>query len=112
MSGATGFMSAPAPIKSLNAVAAVGSGTVLDNQSAKSDHTVQILTSAGVSAGDVQLQGSLDNVSWFDIGAAVAVAAANTVFQQSSTGIPARFIRASITTAITGGTVVVYIGSA
>jgi len=112
VSGANLITSSELPIASLTNATAISNGASLDNKSCRANHTAQALSSAGVTAGTVQLQGSLDGVSWFNIGAALNINAAGAVFQGSSGATPARFIRAQITATITGGTVTVFIGSA
>lgn len=112
MSGADPIFNSENPLLSINAGGAIANGAALDNKSCRANHTAQALSSAGVTAGTVQLQGSLDGVSWFNIGAALNINAAATVFQVSAGATPARFIRAQVTVAITGGTVTVFVGSA
>jgi hypothetical protein len=111
VSGSQTFLVSEQPIVSVLNGSAIANGLALDNKSCRQTHTIVAVTSAGVSAGGVQLQGSLDGVSWYPIGAALPTAAASTVFQQSTASIPARFVRATISTAITGGTVTCTIGS-
>jgi hypothetical protein len=64
-----------------------------------------VTTSAGVSAGSVQAQGSLDGTNWYSVGSAVTTSAASTTTTVVVTNTPARFIQAVIATTITGGTV-------
>jgi hypothetical protein len=65
-----------------------------------------VTSGAGVSAGSVQLKGSLDGVNWFNLGTAVTTNAANTTFAPVViANQPVRFLRADIATVITGGTV-------
>jgi hypothetical protein len=111
MSGANELGPGGAPLKSIAAGTALASGTARDNGSCRNNHNIVAVTSAGVSAGGVQLQGSLDNVNWFPLGAALPCAAASTTFFQATVGIPARYVRGNISTAITGGTVDVWVGS-
>jgi hypothetical protein len=99
------------PFVSILNGAAVANGTQWDNGSCRATHTIVAATSAGVAAGGVQLQGSLDGVSWFNIGAALPCAAASSVFQQSTGVTPARYIRGNVSTLVTGGTVTITIGS-
>ena len=94
-----------ATLVSLGAVSALGAGAVLDNGAARSNHCLVVESSAGVTAGAVQLEGSLDNVNWYDLGAAVSTDAASTVFPPVFVTGATRYLRAAITTAITGGTV-------
>jgi hypothetical protein len=112
VSGAFGFGTGVQPAVSINAGAGVANGAAMDNKSCRANHTMAAVTSAGVSAGTVQLQGSLDGNNWFNIGAPVNTNAAGTVFPLSAGATPARFVRAQITVAITGGTVTVTVGSA
>lgn len=98
------------PAESLSAVSAVGAGTVLDGVVVRPNAILVVTSSAGVSAGAVQLEGSLDQTNWFNIGSAVTTSAASTTTVVSSTSAFARFVRAAVTTAITGGTVSATVG--
>lgn len=100
----------PQPFTSLNAASAIGTGAALDNGYPRANASMVVTASAGVTAGDVQLQGSHDGVNWVNLGAAVATAAPGT-FIASSAGAPMRYLRAAITTAITGGTVTATVAS-
>jgi hypothetical protein len=72
-----------------------------------------IVAGTGVSAGAVQLQGSYDAVNWFSVGSPVSVTAPGVVpIPSVSPPQPARFVRATISTAITGGTVSVFVDAA
>lgn len=112
MSGAFGFGTSGQPVTSINNGAAIANGAALDNKSCRANHTLAALSSAGVTGGTMQLQGSLDGANWFNIGAALNINAAATVFQVSAGATPARFIRAQITAGIVGGTVTALVGSA
>ena len=93
---------------SLAAVSAVSSGAVLNGIGAHNNHTMVVVSGAGVSGGVVALQGSLDNQSWFNLPgtATVTTSTANTIFAPVViTDCPVQFIRAAITTIITGGTI-------
>ncbi len=73
--------------------------------------TMVVTSWAGVSAGSVQLQGSLDGTSWFNLGTAVSTSTASTVFTPAvETNVFVRFVRANIATEITGGTVTAVVG--
>jgi hypothetical protein len=98
------------PFKSITAGVAIANGTAWDNGSCRSIHGIVAVASAGVSAGAVQLQGSMDGVSWFNIGAALASAAPG-VFQQSTGAVPSRYVRGNVSTAVVGGTIDVWVGS-
>lgn len=112
MSGANELGPGGKPFKSIAAGVALANGATWDNGSCRACHTVVAVTSAGVSAGGCQLQGSLDGVNWYPIGVALPCAAASTVFQQSTGTIPARYVRANVSTLVVGGTVDLWVGSA
>jgi hypothetical protein len=98
------------PITSFTAKSATGPGSVLDGLAVRANAVMVVTTSAGVSAGSVQLQGSLDNSNWFNLGSAVSTTAASTTTQVVVTGAYARYVRANVATAITGGTVAASVG--
>ncbi len=94
------------PAVSLTAVSATGPGTALDGVVARQNATMVVVSSAGVSAGSVQMQGSLDGTNWFSLGSAVSTTTASTVFPPvATTTPPTRFVRANVATVITGGTI-------
>jgi hypothetical protein len=98
------------PVHSLTAASATNAAsTVLDGVVVRTNSLLVVVTGAGVSAGDVKVQGSLDGANWYAIGSPLAVSAANTVYTQTGT-VPARFFRATVSTAITGGTVDAWLG--
>lgn len=100
------------PQTSLTGVSAIGAGSVLDNGSPRANHTLQVVTSAGVSAGVVALQGSNDGQNWFTTTASITTNAASSVFAAFLTGMPFQYVRANVSTGITGGTVSAVIASA
>jgi hypothetical protein len=103
------------PLLSLSAVSVTGPGAVLDNTGVRNNHSMFVTTSAGVSGGVVALQGSQDGVNFVNLPgtSTITTSAANTTSIVSPTSlIPVRYLRANITTAITGGTVTAYIASA
>lgn len=80
-------------------------GTAVDGGVAHANAQMVVTSGAGVSAGSVQMQGSLDNVNWFNIGAAVTTNAANTTFAPILvTGTAVRYVRA-VSSSVVGGTV-------
>jgi hypothetical protein len=100
-----------APVVSLSGKSATSSTpVVLDGLSLRTVATMVVTTSSGVSAGAVQLQGSLDSVNWVNLGSAVSTTAASTSTQVSVTAANARYFRAAITTTITGGTISASVG--
>lgn len=100
-----------APAVSISAKSTVQNGSALDALAVRSAAVMQTTSSAGVSAGAVQLQGSLDGTAWFNLGSAVTTSAASTTTQTVVSSAYARYFRAAITTAITGGTVTVSVGA-
>jgi hypothetical protein len=98
------------PIASLTAVSATGGGTALDGLAGRTTAVIAVTTSAGVSAGSVALQGSLDGTNWYALGSAVTTSAASTTTAVIVTGTAARFVRANAATTITGGTVSASVG--
>ena len=101
-----------AAVTSLNAQSAVQTGAVLDNVWFQSNHSIVVTTGAGVSAGVVALRGSHDGVNWTTTPlASITTAAASTVYAGNSASFPFRYLRADITTVISGGTVTATIAS-
>ena len=107
------FGSGIQPFTSMSAVSAVSNGTGVDGGICRLNHSMAVTTSAGVSAGVVQLQGSFDGTNWFNFPgtSSVTTNAATTTFAATVT-CPARFVRAAITTIITGGTITAVVASA
>lgn len=98
------------PVQSLTAASATSAtSTVLDGVVMRTNSTLVVVTGAGVSAGAVTIQGSLDGTNWYAIGSALSVSAANTLYHQTGT-VPARFFRAVVSTTVTGGTLSAFIG--
>jgi hypothetical protein len=85
-------------------------GTTFDNYGAANDHTLQTTTSAGISAGTVQLQGSLDNANWVNLGSPITLAASSTQ-AVSVTNLPYQYVRA-VSAGVVGGTVQAWVASA
>lgn len=98
------------PYSPFNNVSGVGNGNAVDLVSCRSSFTMEVIAGAGVTAGVVALQGSLDNANWFNMGTVTTNAAG--VFVVNVGNFPVRYVRAAITTAIVGGTVTAYIGAA
>lgn len=89
------------PYRNLNGVA-TGTGADVHLQY-HTTTTMIVATSAGVSAGVVALQVSMDGLIWFTAGT-VTTNAANATFAVTTIGAWSH-ARASITTNITGGTI-------
>jgi hypothetical protein len=98
------------PVTSLSAVT-TGNGTALNGGCPHNNHTMVATTSAGVSAGAVQLQGSMDNVNWVSLGSPLTTAVASTTTAQTQSAQPWQYIRAVVTTTIVGGTITVLVAS-
>jgi hypothetical protein len=96
-----------APVVSLSGKSATSSvPVVLDGTVVRTNAAMVVTSSSGVSAGAVTLQGSLDGTNWFALGSAVSTSSASTTFTPVvQTGVLVRFVRAAITTTITGGTI-------
>lgn len=91
------------PFVALNAVSASANSPSLDCGECHMNVTMVAILAFSVAptAMSTQLQGSLDNVNWYNIGAPItSLAAGNTIV--SNSGIVFRYVRA--TTTITGGT--------
>jgi hypothetical protein len=102
-----------APIASLTAQSATSATpTVLDGLSLRTTAVMVVNSSAGTSAGSVQMMGSLDGVSFYNLGSAVSTTTASTVFSPVvTTTTPFRYLKAIIATAITGGTISASVGA-
>jgi hypothetical protein len=83
--------------------------TILDNGASRTTHTAVCIASAGVTAGNWQLQTSHDGTNWLASAAQPVTAPGVTSF--SVTGA-FRYVRAVISTNITGGSVGITIASA
>lgn len=104
--GALSVANGSAPVTAFTSQSAGGTnGATVDNGVARSNHTLFVMTGAGVSAGVVTLQGSNDGVNWFSTTCIVTTIAATTPYAAALANFPFRYVRASITTVITGGTV-------
>jgi hypothetical protein len=95
------------PLVSLSAKSATNSvPVVLDGVVTRSTAVLVVNSSAGVSAGSVQLYGSLDGTNFYTLGSAVSTSSASTVFAPVVvTSTPFRYLKAVIATTITGGTI-------
>lgn len=98
---------APAVVTSLNAATAISNGTTYDLGYLSRDYTFVGTSSATLSAGTVQLQGSIDNTTFVPIGTDVALATDfATATSKAYTGsVDYRYFRASITVTVTGGNI-------
>jgi hypothetical protein len=92
---------------------------VLDNGHSMANHSAYIVIAGTLTAGLVTLETSMDNVNWTGAaaqgGSAVTAAGFSTgtgIYVLTLTGCPAQFVRAAITTTITGGTITAWVASA
>jgi hypothetical protein len=101
------------PVLSLDAVSAVTDGLPLDNTAARSNHLAAVSVSPGVTGGEIALDGSLDGVNFFLIGEPLTLASADadSTVPIIVQGTAVQFIRASILTAVVGGSVSVMVVS-
>jgi hypothetical protein len=105
------YTSGVVPLKSLSAVSSTGGGTALDGLAVRAVAVMVVSSSAGVSAGSVQLQGSLDGTNWYSLGSAVSTSSASTVFTPVVVSSAySRYVRANVATGITGGTITALVG--
>lgn len=105
-----GYTTGLPPVHSLTAASATNAtSTVIDGVVVRTNSILVVVTGAGVSAGAVKVQSSLDGTNWYAIGSPLSVSAANTVYTQTGT-VPGRYFRAVVSTAITGGSVDAWIG--
>jgi len=93
---------------------AIQNGAVLDCGAPISQVVMVVVGTGVITAGTVQLQASLDGVNWYVApgainltGPGVFACNINSDTNMYFSGSPFRFYRAAITTAITGGTVLV-----
>jgi len=100
---------APAVVTSLNAATAISSGTVYDLGYLSRDYTFVGTSSATLTAGVVRLFGSIDNTNFVQIGSDISCTADFTAaVSKAYTGATNyRYLRADITTTITGGNITV-----
>lgn len=98
---------APATANTLTAVSATTTGTVYDLGYLTRDYTFVITSSATLTAGVIRLFGSIDNTSFVqistDISCVTDFPSATSKAYSGATNY--RYLRADITTTITGGTV-------
>jgi hypothetical protein len=101
------------PVVSLTAQSATtATPSILDGLSTRSTAVLVVSSSSGVSAGSVQLYGSLDGNAWYTLGSAVSTSSASTTFTPVVvTNTLFRYLKAVIATAITGGTVSATVGA-
>jgi hypothetical protein len=92
---------------SLSAASAVGAGAVLVGGACRSNHV--LVVSGSGTAGAVELEGSLDQSTWYSLGSINVASNAAPLFVSNS---PAQFLRANITAAVTGGSITATVGSA
>jgi hypothetical protein len=102
-----------APIVSLSAKSATSATpAVLDALATRTTAVMVVNSSAGVSAGSVQLYGSLDGTVWYTLGSAVSTTSASTTFSPVVvTNTPFRYLKAVIATTITDGTITASVGA-
>ena len=103
--------------------------SVLDNGGSKANHVAYVIISGTLTAGVVTLETSLDNVNWASVPAqgasnvpsgAIFGSVATPAGFATGTGnyvlslqnSPAQYVRAAITTTITGGSVTAWVASA
>lgn len=98
---------APSTANTLTAVSATTTGTVYDLGYLTRDYTFVITSSATLTAGVIRLFGSIDNTSFVQIGSDITCSTdfPSATSKAYSGATNYRYLRADITTTITGGTV-------
>lgn len=94
--------------------AGTATGNVVDFGAIYNTIVVAITATATLTAGTILVEGSLDGVNWYTITSitATSITAAGTTTYIASPLVPARFARARISVAVTGGTIAAVIGAA
>lgn len=90
-------------------------GTVVDFGAIYANVLAVITASATLTAGTILIEGSIDGNTWYQINSVDATAtftAAGTKPFVASPMVPARYARARVSVALTGGTIGVMIGAA
>lgn len=99
----------PTPLTSLNAVT-TGTGAVLDCGSVFSNPWMLLSAPATPGAGAVTFEGSMDGNTWYAIHAATTVPDTTTVITVGP-NVPARYLRARVSTTVTTTTATAVIGA-
>jgi hypothetical protein len=95
------------------AQSAINSAGVLDNGIARAYHTLVVQSGASVSAGVVAIELSNDGTNWYAPASnSVTTSAQNTTYSVTVGPLAFEYVRARISTAITGGTVTATLASA
>jgi hypothetical protein len=107
------FTTGVGPVQSLAAQSATtATPVVLDAGTVRPNATLVVTTSAGTSAGVIQLQASMDGINWWNVSSgSITTSAASTTSQVTSTSAFGRFFQAKITTTVTGGTVTAWVAA-
>jgi hypothetical protein len=66
---------------------------------------------AGITAGVVDLEGSIDKTTWYKIASSAALSAPGIYVVQAGVAFPARYLRARVSTLTVGGNVTVKVGA-
>jgi hypothetical protein len=100
-----------APAVSLSAKSTVSTGTALDGLTIRENVVLTVTTTARVSAGTVVLQARNDGVNFYAVsGASISTTTASATTSVVATNVFARYVRAAITSAITGGQITAKVG--
>jgi hypothetical protein len=115
MTVSPGMAAPPASSQNFTSLAAgtsaVSDGAVLDNGCLRNNHLLVVKVGAAAPTnGVVQLEVSNDQVNWLWI-ANVTPTTANQLVDAYVTGVPARYVRASVTTVFNTGTVTAWVVS-
>lgn len=95
---------------SLNNVApGTPTGSVVDLGVVFTQPVCQVVGGAGISAGVVTLEGSLDGTSFYPVGVTPSLAAPGVFVATGQ--VPSRYLRARVSTATVGGNVTAKVGA-
>lgn len=85
----------------LSAATATGAGAVFNLMLCHGNFTMAVTVTGAPASCAVQLQGSLDNTNWYNMGSATSNTSGTAVV--NATNMPAQYVRANLTT-LSGGT--------
>lgn len=104
---------------SISLPAGSGAGTVTGNVAdfgaIYNNQIVVITASATLTAGNIEIEGSLDNINWYPLKTSISASAdfaAAGIKVYTAFAIPCRYMRSRISTALVGGTISAVVGAA
>ncbi len=85
------------PFRSLDAVATTGAGSARDLEGVFRQHTMSVVASGVTNSFTIKIEGSHDNVNWFELGNAVPSGGGTVVSMVTAGTHLVRYVRANIT---------------